>query len=114
MKIVKLKEFEVETLIAVIVRHCYENHEFHFHNGEEVRLLRYESIPTIVDESFFEILPRFAENEDEIHIEETQMDEIYEKIKKILNSDYEVFDKDDFEEALEDYEYNSNHSNWID
>ena len=104
MEIVKLTENEVETLVGVIARRCYENYEFHFWNGEGVRLFSYGEIPQIVEESFFEILPRFAEVEDAICIEEAQMEEICEKIEKILKSVYEVFDKDD-------YEYNHNTEN---
>ena len=114
MEIVKLTKDEIETLVEVIVRRCYENYEFHFYNGKDFRLFRYDSIPTIVDESFFEILPRFAEIEDKIYIEETQTEEICEKIKESLNCDYEVFDEDSFFEALYDYEYNRNHNNLID
>ena len=110
MEIVKLKEYEIETLIEVIARRCYENCELQTRNGDDFGLFTYDLIPTIVDESFFEILPRFAENEDEIHIEEMQMDEICEKIKKSLNCEYEVFDKDTFEEA----EYNNDLYDLID
>ena len=114
MEIVKLKDYEIETLVGVIARRCYENREFQILNREKVHLFKYETISEIVDESFFEIMPRFAENEDEIYIEETQMEEICEKIEKSLNCDYEVFDEDDFEEALYDYEYSRNPNNWID
>ena len=105
MEIVKLKDYEIETLVGVIARRCYENREFQILNREEFSLFKFKSIPTVVDESFFEILPRFAENEDEIYIEETQMEEICKKIEKSLNCEYEVFDKDNFEEASADYKY---------
>lgn len=114
MQTVKLKDCEFETLVEVIARRCYADCDFQILNGEEVSLFRFDLIHTIVDESFFEILPRFAENEDEIYIEEMQMEEVCEKIKKILNSDYEVFDKDNFEEALDDYEYDLDNYYWID
>ena len=104
MEIVKLTENEVEILVGVLARRCYENYEFQFWNGEGVRLFPYGEIPQILEESFFEILPRFAEVEDAICIEEAQMEEICEKIEKILKSVYEVFDKEDFEEAFADYE----------
>ena len=105
MEIVKLTEYEVKTLIEAIASHCYENCKSEFKNGEKVYLFKFESISEIVDESFFEILTRFAENEDEIYIEETQMEEICKKIEKSLNCEYEVFDKDNFEEASADYKY---------
>ena len=115
MQIVKLTENEIEILVAIVARRCYKDYEFQFWNGEEVRLFPYGEIPEIVDESFFEILPRFTKNEDEIHIEETQMEEICEKIKKSLEGYYEVFDKDDFDDDdFDDYEYNNNPSNWND
>ena len=41
------------------------------------------------------------------------MDEICEKIKKSLEGDYEVFDKDNFEEILDECEYNRKPSKWI-
>ena len=104
MEIVKLTENEVETLVGVIARRCYENYEFLLCNGEGVLLFPYGEIEQIVDESFFEILPRFAEVKDALFIEEAQMEEICEKIEKILKSVYEVFDKEDFEEAFADYE----------
>ena len=104
MEIVKLTENEVEILVGVLARRCYENYEFQFWNGEGVRLFPYGEIPQIVEESFFEILPRFAEVEDAICIEEAQMEEIVEKIEKNLKMAYEVFDK-------EDYEYNHNPEN---
>ena len=100
----KLSKDEIEILVSVLALCCYENYEFQFFNGEGVRLFPYGEIPQIVEESFFEILPRFAENEVEICIDETQMEEIVEKIEKILKSVYEVFDK-------EDYEYNHNPEN---
>ena len=55
MEIVKLTKDEIETLVEVTARRCYENYEFNFWNGEEVRLFRYKTINTIVDETFFEI-----------------------------------------------------------
>ena len=103
MEIVKLTKDEIEILVAIVARRCYKDYEFQFWSGEEVRLFPYGEIPEIVDESFFEILPRFAEVEDAICIEEAQMGEICEKIEKILKSVYEVFDKEDFEEAFVDY-----------
>ena len=114
MKTVKLTKAEIETLVEVTARHCYENCEFYTWNGAEVRLFRFKSIYNIVDVSFFEILPRFAKNKDENYIEARQMDEIYKSITKKLEGDYEVFDKDDFEDALEDYEYDDDLYNWID
>ena len=101
---IKLTKDEIEILVAIVDRRCYKDFEFQFRNGEGVRLFPYGEIPKIVEESFFEILPRFAEVEDAICIEEAQMEEIVEKIEKILKSVYEVFDK-------EDYEYNHNPEN---
>ena len=93
----KLSKDEIEILVSVLSLCCYENYEFQFFNGEGVRLFPYGEIEQIVNESLSEILPRFAENEVEICIDETQMEEIVEKIEKILKSVYEVFDKEDFE-----------------
>ena len=112
MKTVKLTKAEIETLVEATARDCYENCEFFTWKGGEVRLFRFKSIYNIVDVSFFEILPRFAENKDDNYIEARQMDEIYKSITKVLEDDYGVFDKDDFEDALDDYEYNRNPKNW--
>ena len=112
METVKLTKSEVKELSEAIVKHCYENAKVEYLNGCRVSLFDFSKIEQIVDESFFEILQRFAENEDEIHIEETQMDEICEAIAKELEGEYEVCDSVNFYEAREDYEYNRNPKNW--
>ena len=112
MQIVKLTKEEVEILTDSISYRCYKNYEFEFLNGEEIRLFRFKEIPAIVDESFFEILPRLAEVEDEIYIEETQMEEICGLIEKKLESEYEVFSREDLDEALDEWRYNNDPYNW--
>ena len=113
METVKLTKDEIELVISVTSNYCYENCKSEFKNGEKVRLFQFENISEIVSESFFEILPRFAECEDEIYIDETQMEEICEAITKELEGDYEVCDLVNFYEAREDYEYTRNPKNWI-
>ena len=110
METAKLTKNEIELVISVTSNHCYANCKSEFKNGEKVRLFQFETISEIVSESFFEILPRFAECEDEIEIDETQMEEICEAIAKELEGDYEVCDSVNFYEAREDYEYNR--KNW--
>lgn len=112
MEIVKLTKNEVKELSEVIAAHCYENVEVEYLNGCQVSLFGFSKIEEIVNESFFEILPRFAEIEDEICIEACQMDEICEAIVKKLEGEYEVCDSVNFYEAREDYEYNRNPKNW--
>ena len=111
MEIVKLTKSEVKELVEVIANRCYKNAEVEHLNGCQVSLFDFSKIEQIVDESFFEILPRFAEFEDEICIDDCQMDEICEAIAKKLEGDYEVCDLVNFHEAREDYEYNRNPKN---
>lgn len=108
MGIVKLTESEIKELVEVIAMHCYKSAQFEYLNGCRVSLFDFSKIKQIVDESFFEILQRFEECEDEIHIEACQRDEIYELIIKELEGYYEFYDLVNFYEAREDYEYNRN------
>ena len=116
METVKLTKSEVKELSEAIVKHCYENAKVEYLNGCRVSLFDFSKIEQIFDEIFFETLPRFAEVEDEFYIDETQMEEICEKIAKELEGEYEVCDSVNFYEAREDYEYNFNRNpkNWID
>lgn len=112
MGIVQLTKSEIKELSEAIAKYCSENAEVEYLNGCEVTLFDSSKIDQIIDESFFEILPRFAEGEDEIEIEGCQMDEIYKSIIKKLEDDYEICILVNFYEAREDYEYNRNPKNW--
>ena len=111
METVKLTKDEIELVISVTSNHCYKNCKSEFKNGEKVRLFQFENISEIVSESFFEILPRFAEVEIEIEIDETQMEEICNSIEQELQKEYEVFSKEEYDEMYAELLYNNNPKN---
>ena len=107
-----MTESEVEELLEVIAKRCYKICDVEYLNGNQVLLFNFNEIKLIVDENFFEILPRFAEVEDEIYIDKFQMAEICEASAEKLKGEYGVCDRADFNEAREDYEYNCNPKYW--